>query len=763
MCRTGGRGVSLPRLHLPEDFHETERLKILCAFGCLEKLAALFHNRIPADVYCIEIDPKKREQEEWAVDRWYEKCPDMKKGDIRLIHGLLSKAGIVPVHDVTDITEQMIQEHVSCCQGTAMYFCGFPCNETSGANVSRVVKELSSSNAFWPGLSICSWLNATNVQLGRPKLEFEFEQPASICSEVRRQVGREIGRAMYGAYAEADVNRLIEQFSHVVDTRVGIRGYNKNPFVAKRSILLTNMTCLPDTTYDLDDRLPCVGECDQDGELIEYDPFTCHRDGSRWIGDKPVVLYGGKNVKSEAWYDDRYNHLREGTPEFEKRRDELRDAHAVVDGPTGKIRRPTVAELCAVYGQPDLSKGEKDGLTQEEAKEWNDGVIKTLRLILPVWHTMGAFEFRRRKYADKPTNPPELPNFEPTVTVEEARALLSRVRRTRLPAASTEEAVEELKAVQSLLKELKAIPETKAKRNLVEKAVFNCGDIYSGEVSIDGQRSGQGTCRYPNGDVYQGEWRDGREEGHGICTYGDGDVFRGRWKDGEMADGEMTYENGDVYKGQWQGGKREGRGEQTFSDGCVYVGDWRSDHMTAGKMKYPTGDIYEGVLVDDKREGHGRCTFADGSVYEGPWLDDEMVVDDQDDDLEVSHVSSAETGYTGEELRRGERVYFWNTDTKEELRPHLTPEALRRAPDRGQKWFADYVGFDKERQQHVVRVEGGLSGWYISLVFKEEKKRGEKKKKTKSPPLANRTPFKKKPALKKKKGGKSQSIIINKK
>lgn len=42
--------------------------------------------------------------------------------------------------------------------------------------------------------------------------------------------------------------------------------------------------------------------------------------------------------------------------------------------------------------------------------------------------------------------------------------------------------------------------------------------IHKGEWDED-KRHGQGTYRYPNGDVYEGDWRNGEKQGHGKYTY----------------------------------------------------------------------------------------------------------------------------------------------------------------------------------------------------------------------------------------------------
>ena len=57
-----------------------------------------------------------------------------------------------------------------------------------------------------------------------------------------------------------------------------------------------------------------------------------------------------------------------------------------------------------------------------------------------------------------------------------------------------------------------------------------------------GERNGQGTCNYSNGDVYEGEWKDGMPwNGQGKMTESDGSVYEGEWKDGKKWTGTFYY------------------------------------------------------------------------------------------------------------------------------------------------------------------------------------------------------------------------------
>ena len=47
--------------------------------------------------------------------------------------------------------------------------------------------------------------------------------------------------------------------------------------------------------------------------------------------------------------------------------------------------------------------------------------------------------------------------------------------------------------------------------------------------------AGNGICGYPNGNLYEGEWRRGREWGSGVLMSSNRSViYKGDWNDGEL-------------------------------------------------------------------------------------------------------------------------------------------------------------------------------------------------------------------------------------
>ena len=81
------------------------------------------------------------------------------------------------------------------------------------------------------------------------------------------------------------------------------------------------------------------------------------------------------------------------------------------------------------------------------------------------------------------------------------------------------------------------------------------GHTYIGEFK-DGERNGQGTYTYPNGDKYVGEFKDGKHNGQGTHTFANGNKYVGELKDGKYnGQGIKFLANGKVdLSGIWKDG-----------------------------------------------------------------------------------------------------------------------------------------------------------------------------------------------------------------
>lgn len=63
--------------------------------------------------------------------------------------------------------------------------------------------------------------------------------------------------------------------------------------------------------------------------------------------------------------------------------------------------------------------------------------------------------------------------------------------------------------------------------------------------------NGMGTCWYPNGNKYEGQWLNGKIHGAGT----------------------LTMANGDKYSGEWREGKRHGQGVYYYRFACLFTFD----------------------------------------------------------------------------------------------------------------------------------------------------------------------------------------------
>lgn len=151
---------------------------------------------------------------------------------------------------------------------------------------------------------------------------------------------------------------------------------------------------------------------------------------------------------------------------------------------------------------------------------------------------------------------------------------------------------------------------------------------------------------FPNGDRYEGEFRDGLMNGWGMYAYQNGDRYEGQFKDdAKEGRGTFAYRNGDRYAGNFVGDLRHGKGSLAFRNGERYVGQFCRDMMTGsgsmiytngnryagqfqnglkhgnGIMTYPNGDVFKGAFRNDVRQGKGVYIFSDGSRYVGDFKD----------------------------------------------------------------------------------------------------------------------------------------------
>jgi hypothetical protein len=148
---------------------------------------------------------------------------------------------------------------------------------------------------------------------------------------------------------------------------------------------------------------------------------------------------------------------------------------------------------------------------------------------------------------------------------------------------------------------------------------------YEGLYNNYGQRHGEGTMTWSNGDQYVGNFFNGLRDGLGTITFGTGGEYSGSWSLDKMhGEGTRRFPNGDVYVGEYAEGKRQGQGRFYFANGDLYVGQWENDEMNHyGRYYYSSGQRFEGTFVDGKRHGKGKLQRVDGSMDVHLYRDDQ--------------------------------------------------------------------------------------------------------------------------------------------
>lgn len=152
----------------------------------------------------------------------------------------------------------------------------------------------------------------------------------------------------------------------------------------------------------------------------------------------------------------------------------------------------------------------------------------------------------------------------------------------------------------------------------VSVVTFPNGDRYEGEFK-DGLFNGWGLYFYRNGDRYEGEFRDDMKNGRGTLIYQNGDRYVGDFKDDmRSGKGSLAFQNGDRYVGAFANDMMNGKGTLLYQNGNRYAGDFRNGLKHGnGVFLFANGDMYKGELRDDLRNGKGTYTFSDGSRYVG--------------------------------------------------------------------------------------------------------------------------------------------------
>jgi hypothetical protein len=124
------------------------------------------------------------------------------------------------------------------------------------------------------------------------------------------------------------------------------------------------------------------------------------------------------------------------------------------------------------------------------------------------------------------------------------------------------------------------------------------GDRWDGEYK-DGLLNGQGThtlAKLPK-YKYQGVFKDNKYNGQGEQTFPNGEKRVGKFKDGGIINGVATYPNNAKYEGEFKNDMPHGKGKYTYEFGTTYEGDFENgNYHGKGRLLYKGGDYQIGLF-----------------------------------------------------------------------------------------------------------------------------------------------------------------------
>ncbi|CAI8597061.1 unnamed protein product [Vicia faba] len=152
------------------------------------------------------------------------------------------------------------------------------------------------------------------------------------------------------------------------------------------------------------------------------------------------------------------------------------------------------------------------------------------------------------------------------------------------------------------------------------RIIWPCRKKFKGEVSKNdclGNEAEKNRC------VYIGNWKNNKKDGRGTVKWACGDVLDGCWSNGVLMSGVCRFANGDIYTGGFKNSFFHGKGESTGSnDVIIYEGDWVNGKITGkGLLTWPSGTNYEAKFSRSCPRGNGTYTWKDGSIFNGNWKD----------------------------------------------------------------------------------------------------------------------------------------------
>jgi hypothetical protein len=115
---------------------------------------------------------------------------------------------------------------------------------------------------------------------------------------------------------------------------------------------------------------------------------------------------------------------------------------------------------------------------------------------------------------------------------------------------------------------------------------------YGNTQCLEGDcETGQGTYRYSNGDLYEGQWRNNKPDGQGNYRFSrPRQQYDGQFEQGRIHGiGTMKFADGSWYQGSWENGKMNGAGTLTNAFGKQKSGTWKAGQF----LEAPVYQVYQ--------------------------------------------------------------------------------------------------------------------------------------------------------------------------
>jgi hypothetical protein len=145
------------------------------------------------------------------------------------------------------------------------------------------------------------------------------------------------------------------------------------------------------------------------------------------------------------------------------------------------------------------------------------------------------------------------------------------------------------------------------------------GDWYQGEFR-QGRRNGYGVQNFASGEYYEGEFHDDQRDGYGVRTLGNGQQEQGLWRNNRLIQGKIILagEDHNPFEGEWDGSNdNHGYGVHTFSNKITYEGEFRNFSADGyGVLTNPFGYRYEGMSHNGRRNGWGYISDAEMGYFD---------------------------------------------------------------------------------------------------------------------------------------------------